>query len=115
MYDLVVPLQSVACFFFVTAVLPKPAQFFAVAGTRHSPAWLNETGLKYVVYQYVSPHEQHFFENVAHEAGAYIQFIYDYYDCLPKVLLPSHSQKVKHTCGVAYLHRAAGGGVPARA
>ena len=56
----------------------------AVAGTRHDPSWLDDVGLKYIQYQSESPHEPHYFRNLANEGSAYLQFIHDYYDCLPK-------------------------------
>ena len=56
----------------------------AVAGTRHDPTWLDEVGLKYIRYQSESPLEPHYFRNLANEGSAYMQFIHDYYDCLPK-------------------------------
>ena len=75
----------------------------AVAGTRHDPTWLDAIGLTYIQFQHESPHEAHYFKNHANEASAYVQFIYDYYDCLPKVRSwPSKChQKKSPTPGIA--------------
>ena len=55
-----------------------------MAGTRHDPTWLDALGLDYIQYQEESPRKPHYFKNLANEGSAYMQFIHDYYDCLPK-------------------------------
>ncbi|DBA98269.1 TPA: hypothetical protein ACH3X1_001191 [Trebouxia sp. C0004] len=61
-----------------------------VAGTRHSSAWLKDLGIPYIVYQHTERQERHHFTNYANEATAYVQFIYDYYDCLPQAIAFVH-------------------------
>lgn len=57
----------------------------AVAGDKYSPTWLEEQGLEYVVYQNVDITKPYYYYNEANEAGAYLQFTVDFYDCLPEV------------------------------
>ena len=53
----------------------------------HSTAWAGELGLQTFQYQFVDPAAPNFYSNAGNEAGAYLQFILDYYDCLPPVRL----------------------------
>lgn len=62
----------------------------AVAGTKHDSTWLKSLekeplGLDYIVYQNDDPEKPHYFEPYANEAGAYLLFIEQFYNCLPQV------------------------------
>lgn len=56
-----------------------------VAGKRHSLGWLNDTQLAWIVYQHDDPAGQNYFVNYANEAYAFLLFMHQFYDCLPKV------------------------------
>ena len=61
----------------------------AVAGTRHDASWLRQVGdhVEYLIYQHDDPRKPNYFRRDGNEAGAYLQFINDYFDCLPNVSL----------------------------
>lgn len=63
----------------------------AVAGEWHDITWLKELEveleLPYIQYQTRDPLEPHYYVNNANEAGAYLRFIHEYYDCLPAVCI----------------------------
>ena len=46
--------------------------------------YLNETGVPHIVYQRDDPLHPHYYEPLGREAGAYLQFIAEYYPCLPQ-------------------------------
>ena len=56
----------------------------AVAG-ENNITYLSRTGVPYMVYQRHDPDQPNFFESQGREAAAYIQFIADFYSCLPEV------------------------------
>ncbi len=62
--------------------------FCAVAGTKYSPTWLKALGIDYIIYQSESKSLPFYYYNHANEAGAYLQFTVDFFDCLPEVRLP---------------------------
>ena len=51
----------------------------------HSTAWLHDLGLQTFQYQFTDPAAPYFYSNAGNEAGAYLQYILDFYDCLPPV------------------------------
>ena len=59
----------------------------AVAGLRHDPKWIATLGddVEALVYQQEDKKAPHYYPEQGNEAAAYIQFMIDYYDCLPKV------------------------------
>lgn len=71
----------------------------AVAGTRHDAEWASNLGddIEAIVYQQDDQNQSHYYSRHGNEAGAYLQFMIDYYDCLPNVsfslkdLIPSPS------------------------
>lgn len=60
-----------------------------MAGTRHDAAWLHRLGdndnVEHIVYQQDDPNQPYYYTNAGNEVGAYLQFILDFYDCLPDV------------------------------
>ena len=48
-------------------------------------SWLDSLGLPYVAYQHSDPSQPHYHRDLANEAAAYLQFVIDYYNCLPQV------------------------------
>ena len=59
----------------------------SVSGGDNNLTYLNETGVPFLVYQRDEPGLPHYYEPLGREAGAYIQFIADYYDCLPQACI----------------------------
>ena len=57
----------------------------AVSAAKYDVSWLDSLGLPYVAYQSSEPYGRHYHKDLANEAAAYLQFIIDYYACLPKV------------------------------
>lgn len=53
--------------------------------SRHEVSWLDAIGIPYIAYQHRDPYQPLYYPNRANEAGAYLQFILDFYHCLPKV------------------------------
>ena len=66
----------------------------AVAGTKHSAEWTKDLGkdVEGIVYQQENESRDHYYGNNGNEVGAYLQFILDYYHCLPNVSLSSTTQ-----------------------
>lgn len=68
---------------------------FAVAGTRHNANWTTEVGsdVEGIVYQQDDEGKPHYYSRDGNEVGAYLQFILDYYECLPNVS-PSSTRRL---------------------
>ena len=62
----------------------------AVAGTGHNADWLKKLGnsTEIIIYQQDNHTKPHYYTRRGNEAGAYLTFMIDYYNCLPEV--PSH-------------------------
>ena len=58
-----------------------------VAGNKGDLTYLQKMGLKYFAYQYLDMREPYWYSNEGNEAGAYLQFILDHWNCMPKVSL----------------------------
>ena len=60
---------------------------FAVAGLRHDAKWISSLGpdVEAMVYQQDDKKAPNYYSENGNEAGAYLQFIIDFYDCLPNV------------------------------
>ncbi len=66
-------------------------------------------GIPYIVYQHTEQQERHHFTNYANEATAYVQFIYDYYDCLPQAgVILIQLQLYSHAKAIDFYHMSAG-------
>ena len=65
----------------------RPSCHLAVAGLKYDANWAASLGddVEAVVYQQADKEAPHYFPHLGHEAAAYIQFMIDYYDCLPNV------------------------------
>ena len=63
----------------------------AVAGTKYNPEWIRDAGTKVevMVYQQEDANRPHFYTDRGNEAGAYLTFMVDYYNCLPEVGCPN--------------------------
>ena len=48
-------------------------------------SWLEYIGIPFIAYQHRDPYQPLYYPNRANEAGAYLQFLLDFYNCLPKV------------------------------
>ena len=48
-------------------------------------SWLEYIGVPFIAYQHRDPYQPLYYPNRANEAGAYLQFLLDFYNCLPKV------------------------------
>jgi len=66
-----------------------------VAGTRHNAEWLNDVGsdVESILYQQEHPDKPNYYTRHGHEVGAYLQFLIDYYNCLPKVTAFVHGHE----------------------
>ena len=67
------------------AYAPTQAGLCAVSAARYEVSWLDSLGLPYVAYQHSDPSQPHYHRDLANEAAAYLQFVIDYYNCLPQV------------------------------
>ena len=96
----------------------------AAAVSRHEVSWLEDMGIPFMAYQHRDPFQPLYYVNRANEAGAYLQFMLDFYHCLPKVgpgaaeplqglvcsvwasvhPLPADSQKPEGLCGLCQEH-----------
>ena len=56
-----------------------------MSAARYDVSWLDDLGLPYVAYQHSDPSQRYYNKDLANEAAAYLQFIIDFYGCLPKV------------------------------
>lgn len=74
---------------------PLKPYVVVVAGTRHDSAWLRRLGddVEHIVYQQEDPNKPHYYTKAGNEVGAYLQFILDYYDCLPNVTAFVHGHE----------------------
>ena len=59
----------------------------AVAGTNHDANWTKQLGddVETVIMQQNNRTEPHYYTRRGNEAGAYLTFMIDYYNCLPEV------------------------------
>ena len=67
------------------ANLLQVLNYAAAAGEVYDLTWLKDLKLPYLQYQSADPLRAHYFVDNANEAGAYLRFIHDYYNCLPEV------------------------------
>lgn len=70
----------------------------AAAGEKYDLTWLRDVDLPHIQYQSSDSSKLHYFVDNSNEGGAYTQFIYDYYDCLPKVRrIPQNGSREGHS------------------
>ena len=77
----------------------------AAASARTNVSWMSGLGKKMQTFTYQShkPQAPHLYSEGAQEAGAYLQFIIDYYDCLPEVSFCWSCASLLRCCGTIYL------------
>ena len=74
----------------------SPLSVCAAGGTRYSTDWMHGLGAMVFLYQFSDPAAPHYYPQGGNEAGAYLQFIVDYYECLPTVRWPASTGQ--HVC-----------------
>ena len=70
-----------------TGVKTDTESCHAAANSQQDIEWMDSLGGDIELYHYQSHHSNrpHYFPPGGNEAGAYLQYIIDYYDCLPEV------------------------------
>ena len=85
------PAWSWVCLSFpVLGLLPEQMKIPvlpAVAGDVHDTSYLSNANIPFKQYQWKAPDEPNYFAPEGREASAYMQFIADFYECLPEARL----------------------------